>query len=297
MHSSAAHIVHKLSWKTSINDKELAPDLQNKLSGWTNFQLSSELKAVFERYNPLEQNWIIPKLEVDLGTVAYENIEEVLAQKLPQLIEEQLKQMAFEQQIQNQHNEDYLSEPESQLKVLQSLLEEGILPWWYKARKEISLQEVFLACLKQSSDALRTFLLDKAKNAKIRQRLAFQLKDESLKKIVQLVEPTNNEEILSFQMDLIQVQKESAEIKGEEKGFKKALWYWVLTYLFEERGSFFNKLEYMESLLIQMAAHFNMDIKKLLRAVQQTLFVLQKSTTIPKDFVLMIERIFVFQSF
>jgi len=62
---------------------------------------------------------------------------------------------------------------------------------------------------------------------------------------------------LIFSNELTKIQVKETIVKTSNADFKRACGFWVLNYLFTERGTVFNKVAFMKSTIRQMAAHYN----------------------------------------
>lgn len=263
MHDANRHIVQSIRWSTSIDKKELAGKLQDKLSSWTNFHFERESGRVLDRICPDEQCWHIPYLELDLGEIDYLDLESQLSQRIPKLLEDKIQAYI----LQYQFFEAFGFRKEKGRKredVLESLLLRGLLPWWSES---VALNTLVAERLNNDKLGFLQFIRRLAQSPVVRKRLAWQLEEVTLKSIVKVVEPAHFEEIIHFKTELLEVQSARRLVSSNKSDFGRSIWLWILNYLFEERGTTFNQITYMHSLIVQMAAHYNIDQLDLLSSI------------------------------
>ena len=84
------HIISRFRWDTSFDNKGLATQLQANLSHWTRNYMPLELNRIFDELCAPEQTWQIASMELDLGTVDYQNLKYDLSRKLRNALKEKL---------------------------------------------------------------------------------------------------------------------------------------------------------------------------------------------------------------
>jgi hypothetical protein len=271
MYSATNHIVHTLHWSTSIDEHNLAGKLQNKISHWSNFHFERESSRVLDRICPDNQCWRIPYLELDLGDLDYSDLEAALSQKVPKLLEAKIQEYILQQQWLYQGG--MADEQESRYgDLLEALLLDGTLPWWSES---VALNDLMLERLSGAQSDGVNLIRQLAKNVAVRKRLAWQLTDTTLKALVKAVEPANAQAIIAFKADLQEAQEVKGLVSASKGAFEKSIWFWILNYLFEERGTTFNKVTYLHSLIVQMAAHYNLSQQDLLASILTTVHKIQ----------------------
>ncbi|GEM_PF-6932074 len=100
---------------------------------------------------------------------------------------------------------------------------------------------------------LKDILMDHGRILRVRRALSRQFSDGMLADIVHVIDP----EASPFIHEIVSRPSLFQQIKQAESEVKYQLWEFTLSYLIVERGSYFNKKAYLESLIAQMAAHEN----------------------------------------
>lgn len=256
------HIISKVKWETTIDAKQKAVELQQRISHFNKFKLERIINTIFDQYCPSDQLWTIPYMELNLGTISLDEYEEILDQKIPELISDILNTfILYKHRHINQIK--VLDENASQVTILQNYLMYGLQPNWMDVDRT-ELKRVIEQQLRTNRAAFVVQLLQWGKKENVRKRLAWQLPFSTIKKVIKAVEPGNYTDIIDLGQELYTAQQKDSNLIADSSSFMKSLALWILTFLFEERGTFFNKLDYTKSLLRQMARHYNLSITHLL---------------------------------
>lgn len=111
----------------------------------------------------------------------------------------------------------------------------------------------------------------RGRDAAVRRGVAASFTDGALVDIVTLLEPAEAG-FISDTVSRPELFREAARLHREEAGdLRRMLWEFTLAFLLEERTSEFNRRSYLGSLLRQMAAHYHLDHRDLLRSLREVL--------------------------
>lgn len=98
----------------------------------------------------------------------------------------------------------------------------------------------------------------------VRRNLSIFLSDKELKQLVQRTEPSHAAFIIDHSTRLSQIKKSIPDMQVPAADLRAKSWEFILTYLFEDKGSRFNRKQFLKSTLEQFAAHFNLNYTDLL---------------------------------
>jgi hypothetical protein len=174
--------------------------------------------------------------------------------------------------------EEGLAAADSEEEGFRSLL----LLAWYENRLE-PLRQQWRKLFRQHGKALRRELFRHGQSAEVRRRMAWDFPEHIFADLIRLLEPNEHEfiEEIVFRPAL---PKESIVQDGEsEDSGRKRLREFTLAYLLTERGSRFNKKEYLASLISRMAAHDNVNAADVIRSLQETLAALSSKSKVQQD--------------
>ncbi|HVZ25117.1 MAG TPA: contractile injection system tape measure protein, partial [Sediminibacterium sp.] len=278
-----------LVWEILYSDKQGVHALQNRMSRLTNDRLINEISDTLEKIIPPTEQIIFDRLELDLGSVLLQDIETELPGRLMEALAEQINHYleVRRKTAVNVIEEPDQHHPEHDIEtLLVQLLETGLLPWWVAADQRQELAALVRSLLDTDKARLAEILRERGVQEPVRRRLAYQLSEDLLQQIIQVLEPTEAPYIIAYQQDVVKIQQQEQPVKAETAGFSRVLWFFILQYLLDDRGSEFNRKEFAERTLRQIAANYSISYFELLRllyaAVRETINANHQVTTLEK---------------
>ncbi|ALL06185.1 hypothetical protein AQ505_12205 [Pedobacter sp. PACM 27299] len=283
------HLISKLTWDTVFDSKAHGPALQDRLSDWSDFHLQQELSAVFDKFCPAAQTWRIQSLELDLGNIDFDHLETELAVKLRQQLNEKLISLML---YPHQYGSDIeiLDEKRSHVQLIRYFLRNGVLPWNHQTN-DGSLNQILTLQLQNNQEELLAMLKEAGLSAELlRRRMAWQFSEPNMVSIIMGMEPNVGGQIILFSNELTKIQQKERVVQASSTtDFKKNVWFWVLNYLLTERGTVFNRIQFMKSSIVQMAAHYNMQYDQLFELIELSVAKLSSSLSMQPDFILTLQ--------
>ena len=131
-----------------------------------------------------------------------------------------------------------------------------------------TLGQLFSLLQTEWPEKTKAALLLLGKQSKVRRRLVQQFTTVELEAIVHLVEPQQAGFIIQFVDDVVQEHRQNQLVAADTPTFVNQVWYFVLTYLFEDRGSSFNKKTFLKYTLQRIAKAFNIQLVDLISALK-----------------------------
>lgn len=283
MNSQKTHIVSRCIWRTSFNDKEKGGALQNEISHWSTHFMPDEIDTVFDSVCPKDHSLKIKRLTLDLGELSYENLQEELTEKLQVILLEQLRDIILNP---NKYKQDVeiLKGEEVWIDVLEHFLLQGLMPW-NSSKKESNINKIFKEQLQENREEIVRLVKKVARKEYVRKRIAWQLNESNVQQLIRSIEKSNHTYVIEFAEELSRIQKEEMIVKTGIHDFKKNLWFWILNYLFVDRGTMFNKVEFVRSNIQQMANHFNIEYNVLFALVESAVYKLYEQSYINANFI------------
>ncbi len=257
------------------------------------FEVQEAASTIFNRYietllNRLLTEFDIPghhlrikQITLNTGAILVDEFNEEWPKRIEAALREELsQQIHYYKQNQSSSNLEAILTPAFYLDVFQRYLETGIMGDVFSPT-EINPEDVLALLLKTNTAAVIQLIQQFGKKESVRKRLAYHLEEPSVITIINVLEPANAAVILQYVQDVDQLKQQDELVQTETQEFKRAKYYFVLTYLLTQRGSIFNTREFVRSLLKQMAAHYNLNYKALLLTFMQHIdeFILQERTT------------------
>lgn len=279
-------MISRLRWDTTFDHKGQAVLLQERLSDWSGFHIQRELTTVFDKFCPPQQTWRIQSLELDLGTIDFEHLESELPAKFRQQLSEKLMELILYSHQYGRHLEIF-DEKKSHVELIRHFLWYGMLPWNYRDT-EGSVNQILSTQLQNNREEFLTMLKESGFSAEqVRQRMAWQFSEPNMIRVIEGIEPDVGGQIILFSNELTKIQQKETIVQASSTtDFKKNLWFWVLNYLLTERGTVFNRIQFMKSSIHQMAAHYNMQYAQLLELIELSVAKLSGSLSLQPDFIL-----------
>lgn len=277
------HIVSRCFWQTSFDDKERGGMVQNEISNWSEHAMRREMNTVFNAVCSQYHSLQIKSLTIDLGEIHVDNLKEELTQKFRIQLQEQLKELILNP---NKHEKDIaiLKGAETWMHVLHHFLIHGIVPWNYSENSG-NINQIVTTQLQENREAVIEMIRTVATQELVRKRIAWQLKEAHIKQIITHIEKGNYNYIIEFSEEFTKLQEQQTLVKSGLQDFKKNLWFWILNYLFVERGSMFNKIEFVRSNIQQMANHFNMEYNELFSLIENAVEKLHQQSYVKSNFI------------
>ena len=285
MTSRVNHIISKLKWQNSFDKKEKAHELQQRISVWSKTKMQNEVTALFDKMCPESQTWSIPSLTLDFGLIDYDNLEEDLSLKLCNQLSEQLFGMVLN--AERTDSIEISNTDTSQIGMLGHYFLTGNMPWNYKNND--SLNKMMAFQIKNNKEAVLKMLTEVGKtDENVRKRMAWQLQESIILKIIEGLETSNHNQIIRFSEELTKIQQQETLVPANENEFKRNLWFWILNYLFTDRGTIFNKVAFMKSSIQQMSNHYNVSYSELLNMIELAIQHIYVTTSTKADFILIL---------
>jgi hypothetical protein len=290
MNENVGHIISRLSWDTSFDKKDSAFELQERLSGWSRINMPKEIVNVFDKMCPPEQTWRIKFMEIDLGEIGYDDLEFELTTKLRKQLNEKLIDLIIYANRGN-NNIEVLNKDISHIHLIMDFLLSGFMPWNYKP-VDGTVNQMLGYQLQNNRRNVIAMLRDVGvTHQNVRKRMAWQLSEPNIIKIIEGLEPNNHIQIIDFSNELTKIQERETIVQTSITDFKKNLWFWVFNYLLTERGTIFNKVAFMKSNIRQMADHYNISYDELLELIELAIVEVSKKSDIKADFILTLKAL------
>lgn len=263
------HIVKSKVFEVSFNVEQEGLNFQKEFSHLVRDELNRITEKCLNHFDSPATHYI-HKIELNLRDIPHEDYKRVL----PQLYEERLMQ-ALSEKLANQSSPGKVMESEQNnddntLVMIRYFLIKGYMPWNFNKANWNSFNDLFEYVFNKSQGALLSELNLLLKSEAARVRLVNSLTSQMVKNLIRKVEPSQAELIINYHKDWISIQKHKPTFKSSENELTKRFWLFILNYLYEERGSYFNTRTFLISTLRQLAAHFNVPFEFAVSLLQES---------------------------
>lgn len=271
------HMIARCEWQTRFDQADSGVALQNALSQWSQQVMPAILTRFFDRHCPATERWRIESLELDLGTVALDSLDETLAQRFEAALEEALSRAFHRQEVRflpaSLLPDHEVAGEMTELDALRWFLLHGTSPWWRSER--LSLLPLVEQLLQGDAYAFTRLIREVGQGEVARRRIAWQWSERHIRQTVRRLEPWHAGFICHYADRVIASQQQQRIVLCQDSGFSGQLWYWILTHLLVERGTLFNTRQFVRATLWQMAQHYQLDFHQLVTSLAQAVERLQ----------------------
>lgn len=243
-------------------DQREAWTLQTRVSYLFNDKLRQILEEELRRADVPGLHCILDSLDLDLGDIAYEEIEKELPERLSKALRDALPEAINDLRTQPGSNGVVVRNAENTLRQFQHFLQHGELTWSSEAKQ--STPEQWLGELIAKEPQQLVQLLRSAGNNELISRLIYQFSDAQLTSLIEVLEPADARFIIRYANHLTEQHRTKPVVRESEIAFRHTKWQVIFTYLLNSRGSVFNRRMFLKSTLTQLAAHYNMGYAALL---------------------------------
>lgn len=260
------HIIKQQTADILFSEREKAPDVFTDVSRLFNSRIKDITEAVFNEQVEEDVLVRIDTLQVDLGSLPYPFPEEEMATRYRNALEAALASKLKELQTNREQASEY---QETQISIsikafFEHYLLTGALPWWGGKQELNDPETVFSRLMEEEQEALKALIYKTAQYAYVRKRLVYGFTEKVVQGVIYLVEPGQAAFILEYHKDVSQIQQKEQLVKAEASEFEKAVWVFILDYLFDESSSHFSRKLFVRHTLTAMAARFNLSFARVL---------------------------------
>ncbi|MDJ0715453.1 MAG: contractile injection system tape measure protein [Prochloraceae cyanobacterium] len=267
------HIIKKQVLELLLSSSEGAFELQNEISRIYRSKIVPLIDTCLSQLSASDEIYRIDRLEINLGNIDINNLEEEFIakfkQEIRQLIEQNRERSPLFASTGSRSNQTT-----SQLELFSYFIQTGNLPWW---SQKLSKQELEKSCdrlLKTSPEQVKLIFAESFKQEKYSRRIIYQFSDSTLLKITQLFASNLYNFITNYHNDIQQIYKKKIDILANIPPSKFRLEFWrgiFFTILFEQYTRSQN-VQFTRNHLLHIATSFRLNylllIDKMLEAAE-----------------------------
>ncbi|MDR6570903.1 contractile injection system tape measure protein [Chitinophaga ginsengisegetis] len=271
-----AHIIRRYSFDITYDSRPRAFALQDKVSMLFRQSISNRTDELLQQLIPADMMASIDGLVLDIGAIPFKDLETELPAKILAALQQALTDLLYHQQAGTQHSVSgditIRKGEDRQLELMTFFLLQGVMPWWATAAERAQPGEIVLQLSKTSPGKLADFIRSIGRSQSVRERIVWQFPVAVLQAIVEVLEPAEALFIIAGSREIVLLQQQQQLLHTEASELEKAVWLFMLTYLIMERGSNFNRKEFVRSNLLKLAGHFNLSYETILELFYEALW-------------------------
>lgn len=167
----------------------------------------------------------------------------------------------------------------------------GTLPWSVHERSKFNFEKTFVELMVEDASTVINLVRTSSQKKHVVERLVMQLKQDSLQKLLYLLEPKHAWLIISYIADLKSFYIIKPILQISKKAFSRLLWILTINYSVKEHGSQFNRQSFVKTLLKSMARSEGLEYTALLDALNLRLQENAKSSFLQSSLPALIARL------
>lgn len=269
------HIIQKQVFDIQFMSDQKPFELQNRVSNLFYSRIEKIMLIVLDQMIPEGLLYRFNLIELDLGVLPYDRMEELLPLRLQEALEKELKDKRPLPAYYAGTNEDSQKRPvpdQACLELLSHFLLSGNLPWWASGPLMTDPEKTIGFLFEKDAGGIKQLLLKLGAFSYVRKRMAWQFSEQTIRSTIEILEPEEAAFIFKYHRAIEATQKETQQIKGESREVSRAIWFFIFTYLLVERGSNFNRKDFVKSNLRKIAEHYNLHYEELLKLFSAPLY-------------------------
>jgi hypothetical protein len=243
------HRIEDLLFSFSYSTRKQASRCNTKLQNLVDHAVIPELEKSFDQVAFGELNLELDRLEIDLGTISETEISEDLGERIRHLLVEAIKRAIKEKlSISDGPIEGANISPAVSfaLLALRVFLLKGYFPAWADAR--LNLYALLDLLITSHSRSLGELIIEVSrKSESARKRVAF-LDSIYFDRIVAVLVPGDAEWIIGYRDTYLTIHRTESRLTDPSENLRRALNLFILTFITENTGTKFNRLNFSDRL-------------------------------------------------
>lgn len=254
--------VDELLFSFSYTNKEKASRCNQKLERLAVPVLFPSVEESFKFLPEAGLNLELESLEINLGKIKEEDLNDSLGERIKVLIAGELARV-MKENLQLEFSDSNPSGRDSSslfgLRAIEYFFSKGYFPAWMDPSwtLEALLDQLLL---NHSKDLGNLFHQIIHKGETVRKRIA-DLKADYFDRLISVLVPDDASFMLGLRDSFLVIQKKKSELHNPMGSLKKALNLFVLNFIAQDSGPKFNRLTFSEYFLKSIASHYNIDFK------------------------------------
>ncbi|MFN4095183.1 MAG: contractile injection system tape measure protein [Sphingomonas sp.] len=264
---SAPHRVARLQFTASVADLDLAFGLRSRIERLAWEMLPAAIARVFDEIGPADQQLRVARIDLDLGTVRPETLEEDAIDALQRALTDALADVLHRARYSPSDDARLVDPAATWLEDFDHFLGSGRLP---VARRDAGFDAVerLLWLIAEQPEALTDLLVRRARDRHVLERLVLQVGDDGFRALLVLLAPRDAAVILALVADVMLVHCDppvAIPSALRAPALERVLRVATLEFLLRDPGTQFNRRRFLAHLLRREARAMGVDYGVLLR--------------------------------
>ncbi len=278
------HIIKKQIIELNLSSQQGAFELQNEVSRIYRSKVIPLIDDLLTKFSNSDIIHKINTLEINLGNIDINNLEQELIDKIVEQIQpalsEKISLSSSNFSTQSNPNvklnesspsdqietSNIASKTASQLDIFSYFIQTGMLPWWSEKLNKQELEEYGDRLITTSPEQLKSILAESFQEEKYSRRIIYQLSDSILLKFTKLISPKFFNFIANYYSDIQQIYKKKIDILTNipPKEFRLELWRGIFLIILFEGFVQSKKVQFARNNLLHIATTFGFNYLSLI---------------------------------
>ena len=246
MKPKSQHIIYRQILDISFSTRKEALNGQDEISEIYRKDLLPLINKIFDDVIPDNEYLRIDSLELDLGKISIRNMRQDLIDGIHKQLKDKIVKCVYDSRnkdvvtsdnvdgYQSTKAEGLRSLPVSQIELFVHFIKTGLLPWWARKTKFVSLGNLTKKLIKNQPDAMVGIFEDLFSIENYRKRLIHHLSNHELLKVIELYDKSWTTKISDIHNDFIAIHQHHQIIPLNKQNFYVFLWDATLKYIFSD---------------------------------------------------------------
>lgn len=263
------HLLGKLEFDASVPDLDLAMQLRPRLEALVQERMPGAIERVFDALGPADMVLAIPRLDLDLGTLRPENLEEDALAALETQLEDALRNAIHAARAGHAAEARLVPLPAMRLERFIAYLGSGTTQ--LAGADPLNPPALLAELIESEPRALAAALRRYAHDRRALERLVLQAGGEGMRRLLALLAPADGAVILGLIADVLiahRVEPVAALVRLAEPALERMVWVATLEFLLRDAGTQFNRRRFLSFLLHREAARAGVGYEDLLAVLE-----------------------------
>jgi hypothetical protein len=260
-----------------FNNEPQAGALHSQVADLCRTVIGEAIEACLKKHNISGAVLVVKKIDIDLGTIAYRDLETELPERLYHYLDRELARIIFAADTATM---EITAPGIATLEAVRHFLQHGYLPWSVAYR---DVEEMVSECLNTHARDFALMIRRSGQSSIVRHRVTQRFGKHTIVGTVRALEPENITSITNFHDHLVVMNTHLSLVKTSRNALERTLWLFILNTLLLEQGSVFNTISFAKSVLHQFACRFNMAYDEVIRLLRNGVLQWKGSLPMPYD--------------
>jgi len=266
------HRIGRIALRASVDDADSALALRPRLETLAWRLMPPVLERVCEALGPSDAQLKLGRIDLDLGAVRPEHLEQDALAALEHALGEALGEALHRARVTPSDDARLVDPATARLQRFTTWLLTGTAPW-APAGERVDPPVMLAAMIAEQPDALVAVLRRHARNDHVLERLVVQIGIAGLRDLLAILAPADAAAILALIADIILAHRARPVPPLDrlaEPALERLLWIATLELLLRDAGTRFNRRRFLAHLLSREAMRLGVDYAALLRLLGDT---------------------------